>query len=245
MFITIFLLILELIAPPDFVEEQKRHSRVRSAWNDNIERIRETLRQSHMRENDLRVLFVAYKEENVLELYARPVSSFSYSLLGTFDVCARSGQAGPKRRRGDMQVPEGFYVIDRFNPASSYHLSLGVSYPNKSDRIRSAGTDPGGDIFIHGSCVTIGCLPMTDEKIREIYIYAVLARQAGQKDIPVYIFPFRMNERNLEKFNHMYRTRQEVVSFWKNLREGYDQFKVSGRELRFSVNENGDYVFSR
>ena len=79
----------------------------------------------------------------------------------------RFGQPWPQATQGDSQVPEGFYHMDRFNPLSNFHLSLGVSYPNQSDRILGASGRLGGDIFIHGDCVTIGCVPITDEGIRE------------------------------------------------------------------------------
>lgn len=59
---------------------------------------------------------------------------------------------GHKQFEGDGKTPEGDYIIDRRNPNSSFHLSLGVSYPNEEDRAFAAamGKDPGGDIFIHG-----------------------------------------------------------------------------------------------
>lgn len=70
-------------------------------------------------------------------------------------------------------------------------MSLGLNYPNLSDRKKSKATNLGGDIFIHGDCVTIGCLPMTNELIKEIYLYAIYAKNNGQEKIPVYIFPIQ------------------------------------------------------
>ncbi|MCP4750868.1 MAG: hypothetical protein GY866_08245 [Proteobacteria bacterium] len=67
-----------------------------------------------------------------------------------------SGMLGPKRRQGDEQIPEGFYFIDRFNHRSAFYLSMGLDYPNDSDRRLSSFKYLGGDIFIHGSDVTIG-----------------------------------------------------------------------------------------
>ncbi len=101
----------------------------------------------------------------------------------------------------------------------------------------------GGDIFIHGSCVTIGCLPMTDEKIQEIYLYAIQARQNGQLKIPVYLYPFKMNAANLDKYNITYKNNPTLLSFWKTLKTGYDLFENKHEELRFSTNEKGDYFF--
>ena len=86
---------------------------------------------------------------------------------------------GHKQIEGDGKTPEGAYFIDRKNPNSSFHLSLGISYPNAADRARARalGRRPGGDIFIHGtpSAVrrepdwTAGCLAVTNREMEDIY----------------------------------------------------------------------------
>lgn len=86
---------------------------------------------------------------------------------------------GHKEKEGDGRTPEGAYFINRKNPRSRYHLSLGISYPSTADvaRARAAGVDPGGDIFIHGTPQsfssqkdwTWGCIAVTDAEIEEIY----------------------------------------------------------------------------
>lgn len=111
--------------------------------------------------------------------------------MRTYAICAASGTLGPKRARGDFQVPEGFCEVAAFNPASAFHLALRVSDPNRSDRPRSQG-DPGSDVMVHGSCVTIGCLPLTDARIEEVCVAALEARAAGQRTIPVHLFPIRV-----------------------------------------------------
>lgn len=102
--------------------------------------------------------------------------------------------AGHKTRQGDGKTPEGVYFIDRMNPSSSYHLSLGVSYPNPADRERARlmGVDPGGDIMVHGrgrygNAVgkkdwTAGCIAVSDGEIEEIY--AML-----RPGVPIVIYP--------------------------------------------------------
>ena len=40
---------------------------------------------------------------------------------------------GPKRLEGDGRTPEGVYVISAKNPASKFHLALGISYPGPHD----------------------------------------------------------------------------------------------------------------
>lgn len=157
-----------------------------------------------------------------------------------FDICVLSGELGPKRKQGDYQVPEGFYHIDRFNPSSNFHLSLGIDYPNASDKILGDPQKPGGDIFIHGSCVTVGCLPMTNEGISEIYLYALYARAAGQRDIPVYIFPFEMTDRNLQTYIKRYPAHK---TFWENLKKGHDRFIGDRKELAVKIDNKGNYLF--
>ncbi len=96
-----------------------------------------------------------------------------FRLVASYPILAVSGGPGPKRREGDKQVPEGFYEIDRFNPKSLFHLSLGLNYPNAADRVLSDREHPGGDIFIHGSNVTVGCAPLGNDAIEELYLAAL------------------------------------------------------------------------
>lgn len=232
-------------AQGDFLAQQQQYGRVREALRAKEKALARQLGARGLETGALNILFVAYKAEGVLELHAKKADAARYAKLTSYPICAASGTLGPKRRQGDRQVPEGFYHIDRFNPASSYHLSLGVSYPNAADRLRSGAVDPGGDIFIHGACVTVGCLPMTDDKIKEIYLYALYSRASGQKEIPVYIFPFRMTPENMEKYAALFAKRPELRPFWQNLREGYDLFVTHGEALAPRVARNGDYSFGR
>ncbi len=227
----------------DFLSDQKKNERVRNAFDEKKDIVTRQLKTIGLMPDDFHLLVVAYKDEDRLELFAKKKSSDTYRLLISYDVCARSGTLGPKRRQGDGQVPEGFYHIDRFNPKSKFHLSLGVDYPNRSDRIKSTSKDPGGDIFIHGDCVTIGCLPMTDDKIKEIYIYAAHAKNNGQHTIPVYIFPFQMTDANMSKYALLHDGNPEMVAFWKQIKPGYDRFSSNHQELAIKINSHGDYVF--
>lgn len=44
---------------------------------------------------------------------------------------------GPKQREGDGRTPEGSYVVSARNPASKFHLALGISYPGPHDARRA------------------------------------------------------------------------------------------------------------
>ena len=86
---------------------------------------------------------------------------------------------GPKQQEGDGRTPEGTYSINRRNPNSNYHLSIGISYPNTFDvaAAEAAGVRPGGDIFIHGTPRearrdddwTAGCIAVSDREMEDVY----------------------------------------------------------------------------
>jgi len=234
---------MQISAQSDFVTQQKRYSRVRAAISEKESIISNKLREAGIELNELEILIFAYKHEEELEIFARKKTESTYKKLITYGICANSGQLGPKKKQGDYQVPEGYYFIDRFNPSSSYYLSLGLNYPNLYDKSNSKFPNLGGDIFIHGSCVTIGCIPMTDDLIKEIYLYAINAKNNGQNRIPVYIFPFRMTEQNFIHFSEMNSYNTELIDFWSNIRLGYDKFITEKKELNVSVSKSGLYKF--
>ncbi len=102
--------------------------------------------------------------------------------LRTYPMGMGFAPVGHKQFEGDGKTPEGSYIIDRRNPNSLFHLSIGISYPNAEDRAFAAaqGRSPGGDIFIHGGPRrgidpmnvrdwTAGCIAVTDRQIEEIY----------------------------------------------------------------------------
>lgn len=163
-----------------------------------------------------------FKEEAVLEVWAS-ARGRQMVKVREYPVCASSGVLGPKRAQGDLQVPEGFYRVDRFNPWSAFHLSLGIDYPNRSDRLRSVGVDPGGDIFIHGGCVTVGCVPIEDRAIEELYVIATHVRT---KPVQVHLFPRRMTEEGVQQLTS---TAPEHAALWQELATGYEAFERTRR----------------
>ena len=133
---------------------------------------------------------LAFKEERQLEVWdssqEKPV------LLKTFPFTAFSGTLGPKLREGDGQIPEGLYKIEYLNPNSSYHLSMKINFPNAFDRRKARKekrTRPGTNIFIHGKAVTIGCIPIGDSAIEELFY---IVSKTGKKNVDVIISPYDM-----------------------------------------------------
>ena len=232
------LMISQMPVQAQFLAQQLRFERVKKAQEKTGKSLADQLKKSGYSIDNLHLMLVAYKEEQQLDVYLKAKSEKQFSLWKSLPVCASSGDLGPKYQQGDLQVPEGIYWIDRFNPSSLYHLSLGLNYPNDADRKRSSAEDLGGDIFIHGKCVTIGCLPITDQLIEPLYLLAVHARNNGQNKIPVYIFPFELSDARLakEKPNKHYH-------FWKSLLVGYQRIVDKPEVLKWKSDSRGNYVF--
>ncbi len=187
------------------------------------------------------VFFRVFKREKVLEVWARDAGHERFVLLKRYPVCKVSGRLGPKRKVGDLQVPEGFYTLDSFNPQSRYLLSMRVSYPNAVDRARGPVRDLGGDIYVHGGCASIGCIAVGNEWIQELYVIAMEARHAGQREIPIHIFPTRLDDEGLHWLARTYSRRYLDYPFWESLQAGYLAFERTHR-LPDIEQRNGRYV---
>ena len=168
-------------------------------------------------------LIRTYKKEAELEIW-KMKSSGEYALLKTYPMCRWSGQLGPKKREGDMQVPEGFYTIapGQMNPNSHYYLSFNVGYPNAYDRAYGRS---GGNVMVHGVCSSAGCFSMTDEQVADIYAIARESFAGGQREIQLQSYPFHMTAENLAKFRL-----DPNIDFWKDLKNGSDHFEVTKTE---------------
>lgn len=188
------------------------------------------------------LLVRSFKKERQLELWAGDGKG-PLVLVKSWQVCASSGDLGPKRRQGDLQVPEGVYTLDKLNPVSSYHLSLHVDYPNRADRIagkREHIGNLGGDIMVHGECVTIGCIPIENDPIEELYL-AVL--DAGLRP-PIHIFPARLDDAGLQA---LAATTEDasVRELWGDLAHVQRAFDERRRIPRVVVDTSGRYVLAR
>jgi murein L,D-transpeptidase YafK len=188
-------------------------------------------------EMGLPVFLRGFKSEAQLELWMQ--KDQHWVLFRTYPICKVPGKLGPKRMEGDLQVPEGLYEIDVFNPKSSYHLSMRVNYPNAADLHFADPAKPGGEIYIHGACVSVGCLPLTDEKIEEVYLLCLAAHEQGQKNAPVHLFPCRMKPQNIA---WLYLQEPNNRAFWENLQLAYAFWETEQRVPKVAVNAAGYYV---
>jgi len=184
-----------------------------------------------------------FKNMNDLEIWARNDNKSEYRLVKTMHICASSGVLGPKRQKGDRQVPEGFYFINEFNTTSEYFLSLQVSYPNYSDSLLGNTTDLGGGVYFHGGCLTIGCMPMTNEGIMELYTLCLSAYMEGQEFIPVHIFPARLNRNGMSYLNREYGYDKAKQEFWAGLKASFDYFEKYHKLLPVMYTPDGKYTY--
>ena len=242
-FSIVMLIISILFSSEDFLSEQKRYQRVRTAFNEKELIVKNLFTIAKAKYPNPEVFIRVIKDEYIVELWAKSAKADTFVMIKKYNICATCGDLGPKRKQGDLQIPEGFYYITEFNPFSLFYLSLRIDYPNVSDRILGESGNLGGDIFIHGNCVTLGCIPLTDDKIKEVYLACVLAKNAGKK-IPVHIFPFRMNDSYKYTINTSMSSYKVHVKFWENLKTGFDYFEKYHQLPKVSVERTtGFYKF--
>lgn len=228
-----------MIDAPSFKESQLQHDRVKTAFTEKEQTVKTMLQSKGIETSGYQIFLRAFKKERELEVWVKPKDEQQYRLLSIYAFCTSSGNLGPKRKEGDLQIPEGVYQINHFNPYSTFHLSIGINYPNASDKILSDKKQPGSSIYIHGDCVSIGCIPITDDKIKEVYVLAVEAKHEGQKTIPVHIFPSRLEKGVIDVL-----AVDEFAahkSFWANLQKVYEDFQISKKLKPVSVNSKGEY----
>lgn len=238
-----YFLLNPLLAQYSFLEFQKKNNTVFNAMMNKEDSLKKEFAIAKLAWPPKELYIRSFKYDGQLEVWVRNANNEPYKLFKCYKVCALSGTLGPKRIQGDYQVPEGFYYIKIFNPESSYHLSLGLNYPNISDKFLSDSILPGGDIYIHGSCSTVGCIPITDEKIEELYLLTAYAKNEGQDFIPVHIFPIKYNQpKSYAKLIEKTIDDNDYSLFTKKLKEVFDYFEVHKKLPIVAVNNKGEYI---
>ena len=220
---------------------QLSFTRVSDAWKKYNDTLSREFRKKNVAYPPKDIYLRAFKSQNEMELWARGSDNGEYKLIKTYRICAISGSLGPKRSQGDRQVPEGFYFIEDFNPKSDYYLSLLLNYPNFSDEAQGK-EKLGGDIYIHGGCVTIGCMPMTNEGIQEIYTVCLNAKLNGQDYIPVHVYPTRLNSKGLAYLSHEYANDLPKLQFWAEMKSEYEYFERTHKLLPVMYTPDGKYL---
>jgi murein L,D-transpeptidase YafK len=209
-------------------------TRARKARDNKLTEVKQLFAAAKVAFPPRQLLLRAFKREKELEVWASAGEGQALAHIATYEICRMSGSLGPKKKEGDWQVPEGFYAIDHYKDKSDYYLALRVSYPNRRDRqLRFAGSA----IMIHGRCVSIGCLAMTDERIQELWVMATAVRALG-KVVHVHLYPARDLAKLIASTSDA-----ELKSFWGNLKEGLDRFDRQHKLLNVTVDKQGRYLF--
>lgn len=245
--LTLFLLLLSnqsLVGQNSFTDYQKSFSRVYKAFANKEEALKKEFEAKGFDWPVKHMYIRSFKYDSELQVWVKNKPTDTFSLFKSYKVCALAGTMGPKRMEGDYQVPEGFYYINEFNANSQYHLSLGLNYPNPSDKLLAHPMKPGGEIYIHGSCVTTGCIPILDNKIEELYVLSSHAKGSGQDFIPVHIFPAKYDvQKSAEYLERIHENDPSLKAFESNLRRVYDFFEENRRLPVIGISPEGKYVF--
>lgn len=224
-----------------FKTEQLKSQRVKDAYDTKWEPLKKEMLEKKFNPDEFDIYMRTFKYEKIVEVWLKNKAETKYRLFKTYDICSSSGDLGPKRREGDGQVPEGFYKIDLFNAKSNYYLSMRINYPNSSDLVLKEGRSAGGAIMMHGECVTIGCLPMTNDKIKELYVLCLEAHNRN-KPITIDIYPIKFSEENIKMLENNYpKTKND---FWKSLKPAYEYFETNQRLPKIHVDAKGKYYLA-
>lgn len=230
------ILFFKFKSQPDPMPEEDR---VSHAYQSFLSQIQKEIKEKEITPNSFELHLRAYKAEALLEIWIKNKEQQKWTKLKEYPFCVNSGTAGPKRKEGDLQIPEGFYHIDRFNPKSKFYLSLGLNYPNEADLILGDPDKPGSDIFIHGGCQSVGCIAITDSSISELYVLASEVNEQGQSKIPVRVFPCRMDGDVLLELEKVL---PEHDLLWKQLKVEDDYFSENKELKSFVVGATGEYT---
>jgi murein L,D-transpeptidase YafK len=226
-----------------FISYQKSFPRISDVLNRKEDSLKKQFEEKKLPWPAKYIYLRSFKYDSQLEVWVKYDQAEKFKLFKTYKVCALSGSLGPKRMQGDYQVPEGFYYINEFNPKSVYHLSLGLNYPNPSDKLLGDSLQPGGDIYIHGSCVTTGCIPITNQQIEELYILASHAKSEGQDFIPVHIFPVQFkNAKSVGYLNKFLKDFPEYTGLTDEMKKAYQYFDKTKQLPLVLINRKGGYV---
>ena len=228
---------------PSFIDYQRTLARPSEALKRKEDTLQKQFEAKKLQWPAKYIYIRSFKYDSQLEVWVKNEIKEPFQLFKTYKICALAGTLGPKRMEGDYQVPEGFYYINEFNPNSTYYLSLGINYPNVSDKILSDSLRPGSAIYIHGSCVTVGCIPITDQQIDELYILAAHAKDLGQDFIPVHIFPVRFNV--LRSANYLEGLTKDDAALKKFALQMEDAFNYFDKYRQLPIvltGEKGEYI---
>ena len=170
------------------------------------------------------IALLAFKKEQKVQLWAKK-NNQSWHYIHTYPLTAFSGRLGPKLRERDGQIPEGIYRLTTFNPFSSMHLSMMINYPNNFDRLQASKDGRrqlGGNIFLHGKSMSVGCLAVGDKGIDQLFL---LAHRVGLNHIQMIIAPNDL--RRAKPATNTFAQPRWLPELYKQIAEALNQFPVT------------------
>ncbi len=228
-----------------FVEYQKSSVKISSIFNSTEDSVAKQFEEKKLSWPPQEMYIRSFKYDRLLEVWVKGSIKEPFRLFKTYKICMQSGTMGPKRMQGDYQVPEGFYYINEFNPNSNYHLALGLNYPNASDKILSDSLHPGNAIYIHGNCVSTGCIPISDIPMEEVYVIASHVKTTGQDFIPVHVYPVKYNvKKSAEYLAQTLQIKPALIEFASRLKEAFNYFEEKKQLPVISINKKGEYLIN-
>ena len=234
-----------LFSQTSFVDNHKANLKIADVFNQREDSLKKQFAAKKINWPPKVIYIRSFKYDKQMEVWVKDKAQGDFTFFKSYKVCAQSGTSGPKRMEGDYQVPEGCYYINEFNPNSNYHLSLGLNYPNASDQLLSDVQRPGGDIYIHGNCVSVGCIAINDLQIDELYILASYAKANGQDFIPVHVFPVKYTEK--KSMNYLAQATKDnegLKKFAFNLKIIFDYFEEKKQLPVILINKKGEYLIN-
>ena len=91
---SLFILNISLFSA-NFLDEQKRYPRVRKAIEDKEIIIKQNLQNNNISINKLNIIIIAYKEESILEIYAKNNTDKTYKKIAQYNIESKSGVLVP------------------------------------------------------------------------------------------------------------------------------------------------------
>ncbi len=207
------------------------------------------IKQKGLKYDRLDILLIAYKKDLLVQIWIKEKNFNSKFLpLTSFKITDSSvAIPGPKSKYGDRLAPEGYYTL-KYYPSfrwSDFYLAFRVSYPNEADLIRrrywGISNKSGGDINIHGSCISIGCIPIGNPDMEELF-FLIRANQKNGSNINVLLLPFDFKKIGLhDQKKDAYNDNRKLYDFWQSLEKIDKYFQNTGMIPRLSVDQTTGY----
>lgn len=235
--ILIFLLLPFLMTAQDELQ-----SRERTAYRDCYDSLKTHLQNRGIQMDSIELYLRAFKASEELQIWVKNCTDSTFQYLKSYKFCTSSGTLGPKRKKGDKQIPEGFYYIKDFDAESPYYLSLFTNYPNPADATLGDPEDPGSDIQIHGDCISTGCIAITNHFIKELYVLCHKAKQNGQDYIEIHIFPFDFLAMDLDSYIEQHPESKSFYDLWITMEKAVCNFEENKTLPDYRIERSGNYV---